>query len=63
MQLLGHKDIRMSLQYIQVTQQDLHRQYHLARQNAALNRLSTRIRILEKDLRNLEGKGGKKIRS
>ncbi|MBM3746493.1 MAG: hypothetical protein FJW34_11905 [Acidobacteria bacterium] len=34
MQLLGHKDIRMSMQYIQVTQQDLHRQYHLARQNA-----------------------------
>lgn len=31
----------------------------LARRNAALNRLSTRIKILEKDLRNLEGKAWK----
>jgi len=31
----------------------------LARRNAALNRLSTRITILERDLRNLEGKGWK----
>jgi tRNA1Val (adenine37-N6)-methyltransferase len=31
----------------------------LARRNAALNRLSTRITIVEKDLRNLEGKGFK----
>jgi site-specific recombinase XerD len=35
MQLLGHKDIRMTLRYVQVTQQDLQREYHQARQNAA----------------------------
>jgi site-specific recombinase XerD len=35
MRLLGHKDIRMSLRYAQVTQQDLQREFHLARQNAA----------------------------
>ena len=34
MQLLGHKDIRMSLRYAQVTQQDLPRQFHTARQHA-----------------------------
>jgi len=33
MQLLGHKDIRMTLRYVQVTQQDLQREFHLARQN------------------------------
>jgi site-specific recombinase XerD len=35
MQLLGHQDIRMTLRYVQVTQQDLQREYHRARQNAA----------------------------
>ena len=35
MQLLGHKDIRMTLQYVQVTQQDLQREFHQARQRAA----------------------------
>jgi site-specific recombinase XerD len=35
MQLLGHKDVRMTLRYVQVTQQDLQREFHLARQNAA----------------------------
>jgi site-specific recombinase XerD len=35
MQLLGHKDIRMTLRYVQVTQQDLQREFRLARQNAA----------------------------
>jgi site-specific recombinase XerD len=35
MQLLGHKDIRMTLCYLQVTQQDLQREFHQARQNAA----------------------------
>lgn len=35
MQLLGHKDIRMTLRYLQVTQEDLQREFHLARQNAA----------------------------
>ena len=34
MQLLGHKTIAMTLRYVQVTQQDLQREYHLALQNA-----------------------------
>jgi site-specific recombinase XerD len=35
MQLLGHKDIRMTLRYVEVTQLDLQQQFHAARQNAA----------------------------
>jgi integrase len=35
MKLLGHKDIRMTLRYVQVTQQDLQREFHQARENAA----------------------------
>ena len=35
MQLLGHHDIRMTMRYVQVTQQDLQREFHAARQNAA----------------------------
>jgi len=35
MQLLGHKDIQMTLRYVQVTQQDLKREYNQARNNAA----------------------------
>jgi|ERR1041385_4872047 Phage integrase family len=35
MQLLGHKDIRMTLRYVQVTQQDLQREFRTARQHAA----------------------------
>jgi site-specific recombinase XerD len=35
MQLLGHKDIRMTLRYVQITQMDLHREYHAARRNVA----------------------------
>jgi site-specific recombinase XerD len=35
MKLLGHKDIRMTLRYVEVTQQDLQREFHQARQNAA----------------------------
>jgi len=34
-QLLGHKDIRMTLRYLEVTQQDLQHEFHRARQNAA----------------------------
>jgi len=34
-QLLGHKDIRMTMRYVQVTQQDLQREFYAARQNAA----------------------------
>lgn len=33
MQLLGHRDIRMTLRYVEVTQQDLQREFHQARQN------------------------------
>jgi len=35
MEMLGHKDIRMTLLYVQVTQQDVQREFHQARQNAA----------------------------
>jgi hypothetical protein len=35
MQLLGHKDIRMTLLYVQITQQDLQREFHSARQKTA----------------------------
>jgi site-specific recombinase XerD len=33
MHLLGHKNLDMTLRYVQVTQNDLQQQYHLARQN------------------------------
>ena len=33
MHLLGHKTLDMTLRYVQVTQNDLQKQYHLARQN------------------------------
>jgi site-specific recombinase XerD len=35
MQLLGHKDIRMTLRYVEVTQLDLQREFHTARWRAA----------------------------
>jgi hypothetical protein len=35
MRLLGHKHIHMTLRYVQVTQQDLQREFHLARLNTA----------------------------
>jgi site-specific recombinase XerD len=35
MQLLGHNDISMTLRYLQVTQQDLQREFHLACQTIA----------------------------
>ena len=34
MQLLGHNDIAMTMRYLEVTQQDLQREFHRARQNA-----------------------------
>ena len=34
MQLLGHKDIRMTMRYVQVTQLDLQREFHRARHHA-----------------------------
>ena len=39
MRLLGHKDIRMTLRYLQVTQQDLQREFHLARRKATHSHL------------------------
>lgn len=49
MQLLGHKDIRMTLRYVQVTQQDLQREFHQARQNVVpSHRLPTPV--LPKDI-------------
>lgn len=33
--ILGHRDIRMTMGYVQVTQKDLQREYHLARQKMA----------------------------
>ena len=35
MQLLGHKDIRMTLRYVHVTQTDLQREFHAARRKAS----------------------------
>ena len=35
MQLPGHKDIRMTLRYLLITQQDVQREFHAARQRAA----------------------------
>ena len=35
MALLGHKDIRVTMRYLLVTQQDLQREFHAARQRAA----------------------------
>ena len=35
MQLLGHRDIRMTLRYAQITQADLQREYFAARHKAA----------------------------
>jgi site-specific recombinase XerD len=35
MQMLGHRDIRMTLRYVQITQVDLQREYHAARLKAA----------------------------
>jgi len=35
MQMLGHHDIRMTLRYVEVTQTDLQREFHLARQRLA----------------------------
>ena len=33
MQMLGHKDIRMTMRYVEVVQLDLQREFHRARQN------------------------------
>ena len=36
MQILGHKDIRMTMRYVEVVQLDLQREFHRARQNPLL---------------------------
>jgi hypothetical protein len=45
MQLLGHKDIRMTLRYLQVTQLDLQREFHTARQNAVQHHLIPKLAL------------------
>ena len=35
MQMMGHKDIRMTLRYVEVVQLDVQREFHRARQNTA----------------------------
>jgi hypothetical protein len=35
MQMMGHRDIRMTLRYVEVVQFDLQRKFHRARQNTA----------------------------
>ena len=36
MQMLGHKDVRMTLRYVEVVQPDLQREFHRARQNPVI---------------------------
>jgi site-specific recombinase XerD len=36
MQMLGHNDIRMTMRYVQVTQQDLQREFYRASNNTTL---------------------------
>ena len=45
MLLLGHNDIRMTLRYLQVTQQDLQREFHRARQNAAQHHVIPKLAL------------------
>ena len=45
MQLLGHKDISMTLRYLQVTQQDLQREFHLACQTIAQRHLIPKLAL------------------
>jgi hypothetical protein len=50
MQLLGHKDIRMTLRYLQVTQQDLQREFLIARQIAAQAHLIPKLALPDSPL-------------
>jgi site-specific recombinase XerD len=50
MQLLGHKDIRMTLRYLQVTQQDLQREFHMAHKNAAPRHLISKLSLPDSPL-------------
>ena len=43
MQLLGHKTVSMTLRYVEVTQQDLQRQFHTARQSAGQHHLVPKL--------------------
>jgi len=47
MQLMGHKDIRMTLRYLKVTQPDLQREFYNARHNTSkvpvYNRVISRL--------------------
>jgi site-specific recombinase XerD len=45
MHLLGHKDIRMTLRYLQVTQEDLQQEFHRARQNNAAPHLPPQLLV------------------
>jgi hypothetical protein len=45
MQLLGHKDIHMTLLYLEVTQQDLQREFHLARQHTVQHHLIPKLAL------------------
>jgi len=35
MQMMGHKNLRMTLRYLEITQPDLQREFHVARHNGA----------------------------
>jgi site-specific recombinase XerD len=50
MQLMGHKDIHMTLWYLEVTQQDLQREFHLARQNTARLHLVPKLLLPDNSL-------------
>lgn len=50
MQLMGHKDIHMTLWYLEVTQQDLQREFHLARQNTARLHLVPKLLLRDSSL-------------
>jgi len=45
MRLLGHNDIRMTLRYVHVSQNDMQREYHRARHNLASRHLMPRLPI------------------
>ena len=51
MQLLGHKDIRMTMRYCAVTQQDLQREFRQARQNTAHPHRLPTLPLLQDSLR------------
>jgi hypothetical protein len=52
MQLLGHNDISMTLRYLQVTQQDLQREFHLACQTIAQRHLIPKLALPDSSLAN-----------